>query len=108
MSYKTDGSMRCDWPWCESWYDAATGPSERGWIWPRPLGMDVLLCPVHAEAGHVPQTRIIENGDRRVLVSCSCGWSGAGQHPTRAAAQHCWQEHVDEKKQPARSMWCSR
>lgn len=95
MTFGIGLTRRCDWPGCGASFEADTGPSERGWVRPRPLGMDVLLCPGHAGAGHLPKTWILSGeGPSRVQVLCSCSWEAESADVTRGAARLRWQGHL--------------
>jgi hypothetical protein len=81
----------CAWPECFSSYSAAVGPATPGWK--RVNSPDVILCPPHAEAGHLPQ--LVLGSDRFVIrPTCSCGIWVAERKMTLGDLERWWREHV--------------
>lgn len=82
----------CRWPSCWRSYNAATGPTDRGWI--RCDGNTMLLCPFHAVAGHQITTRL-QRDPLTLLASCECGETvDLGAAANLVASTTWWAEHV--------------
>jgi hypothetical protein len=82
----------CSWPFCGDGFDAAA-PRE-GWGM-APLS-DLLLCPAHRAAGHVPNKRYLFLQTATLAVPlCECEWEGDPERTLELAVK-AWQGHVRE------------
>lgn len=83
----------CAWPGCFSSYSAAVGPTCRGWK--RVHSPSMVLCPPHAEAGHLPQ--LVLGTDQFVIrPTCTCGTWVAERKMTLGGLETWWREHVED------------
>jgi hypothetical protein len=86
----------CGWPDCFNSYSAATGPTTPGWK--RVHSPSLVLCPPHAEAGHLPQ--LVLGSDQFVIrPTCSCGTWVAERKMTLGDLERWWREHVTDVAQ---------
>lgn len=87
----------CEWPGCLNHYNAVPGPQPDtgGRPWLR-LRMTGVICPDHADRGHMPSWAW-RPGDDYVTAICSCGESAEVRPTNLSAAQTWWAEtHLPE------------
>lgn len=89
----------CDWPGCDAWYHAVTGPAERGWVYIQgEWWAGMIICPVHAEAAtvHQPHAANGPDGAHTSIVTCSCGTISPVLTPGHFDPAYAWWcEHVN-------------
>jgi hypothetical protein len=85
----------CDWPGCWRSYEAMQGPvDDPGWMrHPHP---NMLLCPVHDQAGHRPSFDDWTRGEDFLTARCGCGDSAVVRPSNHLAVIDWWTAHITE------------